>query len=80
MATLQAAPTRHHVSHWAIQRNTYQPMLTWSWPKEGGRDNKKQHKMANKQQAIRQHFAKNRKQATAYASHQVTLLEALGHP
>ena len=36
--------------------------------------------MANKQQAIRQHFAKNHKQATAYASHQVTLLGALGHP
>ena len=27
-------------------------MLTWSGPKEGGRDGKKQHKMANKQQAI----------------------------
>ena len=81
MATLQAAPTRHCVSHWTVQWNTYQPMLTWPWPKEGGRDGKKHSikwQISNK--LLRQHFAKNRKQATAYASHQVTLLEALGHP
>ena len=32
-------------------------------------EGKTQHKMASKQQAIGQHFAKNCKQATAYTSH-----------
>ena len=29
---------------------------------------------------LQQHFVKNRKQATAYISHEVPLVEASGHP
>ena len=36
-----------------MQWNTYQPILTWPLPQEGGRDGKKpKQKMARKQQAI----------------------------
>ena len=45
---------------------------------EGMGKNSTKWQISNK--LLRQHFAKNRKQATAYASHQVTLLGALGHP
>ena len=43
---------------------------------------KPKHKMACKQQAkyLQQHFAKKCKQATAYTSHEVPLLEEMGHP
>ena len=48
---------------------------------EGGRDGKNQSTNwhANSKQ-LQQHFAKNCKQATAYISHKVPLLEASGHP
>ena len=48
---------------------------------EGGRNGKNQgtNWHANSKQ-LQQHFAKNCKQATAYISHEVPLLEASGHP
>ena len=48
---------------------------------EGGRDGKNQRTNwhANSK-LLQQHFAKNCKQATAYISHEVPLLEASGHP
>ena len=48
---------------------------------EGGRDGKNQSTNwhANSK-LLQQHFAKNCKQATAYISHEVPLLEASGHP
>ena len=41
---------------------------------------KQKHTMAHKQQAIATTLCKELKQATAYISHKVPLLEALGHP
>ena len=54
----------------------YLPTNTWPLPQEGGRDGKNQ----STKQAISKHFVKNCKQATAYTSHKVPMLEALGHP
>ena len=46
---------------------------------EGGRDGKNQSTNWHTKQ-LKQHFAKNCKQATAYISHKVPLLETSGHP
>ena len=69
-------------SHWTIQWNTYRPNTYLAHTKrEGGRDGKNQRTNwhANSK-LLQQHFAKNCKQATAYISHEVPLLEASGHP
>ena len=50
-------------------------------PTEGGRDRKNQStKWHANSKLLQQHFTKNCKQATEYTSHEVPLLEALGHP
>ena len=79
MATLRAAPTRHHHTEQfsGILTDQYYQALTSS-RREGWE--KPKHKMAHKQQAIAKDFAKNSKQTTAYTSHEVPLLKALGHP
>ena len=81
MATLRAAPTRHHHTEQfsGILTDQYLPSLYLK--KEGGRDGKNQSTNwhANSK-LLQQHFAKNCKQATAYISHELPLLEASGHP
>ena len=71
----------HQALSLSIQGNTYQPILNWPLPQEGGRDGKNQStKWHTNNKLLQQHFVKNCKQATAYTSHEVPLLEALGHP
>ena len=52
MATLRATPNQ--TLSLSIQWNTYQPILNWPLPQEGGREGWEtpKHKMAHKQQAI----------------------------
>ena len=68
-------------SHWTIQWNTYRPNTYLAHTSRGRRDGKNQSTNwhANSK-LLQQHFAKNCKQATAYISHEVPLLEASGHP
>ena len=68
-------------SHWTIQWNTCRPNTYLAPHQEGGRDGKNQSTNwhANTKQ-LQQHFAKNCKQATAYVSREVPLLQASGHP
>ena len=77
MATLWAAPTRHRHTE-QFSGILYWPILTWPRGREGWE--KQKHKMAHKQQAIATTLCKELKQATAYISHKVPLLEASGHP
>ena len=72
------------LSHWAIQWNTYRPILTWPIPQKGGREEGMGKNQSTKWHAnsnlLQHHFAKNCKQATTYTSHEVPPLEAPGHP
>ena len=69
-------------SHWTIQWNTYRPNTYLAHSKrEGGMGKTKgQLNWHANSKLLQQHFAKNCKQATAYISHEVPLLEASGHP
>ena len=76
-----ASDPHQALSHWTIQWNTYWPILTWPFPQEGGRDGKNQStKWHANNKLLHKQSAKNCKQATVYTSHEVLLLEALGHP
>ena len=80
MATLRAALTRHHHAERfsGILTDQYLP---GPYLKRGGGMGKNQStKWHANSKLLQQHFAKNSKQATAYISHKVPLLEAMGHP
>ena len=80
MATLRAAPTRHHHAERfsGILTNQYLP---GPYLKRGGGMGKNQStKWHANSKLLQQHFVKNSKQATVYISHKVPLLEAMGHP
>ena len=79
MATLQAAPTSHVTLNNSVE---YLPTNAYLALTSRGREGweKPKYKMACKQQAIKKHFAKNYKQEIVYTSHEVPLLDALGHP
>ena len=81
MATMQAAPTRHrHTEQFSGMEYLPTQYLTSQY-QEGGMDGKNQStKWHANSKLLQQHFAKNCKQATAYISHKVPLLEASGHP
>ena len=81
MATLRMAPTRqcHTEQFSGILTNQYYPGPYHR--REGGRDGKNQSTKGHaNSKLLQQHFVKNCKQATAYTTHEVPLLEASGHP
>ena len=80
MATLQAAPTRHrHTEQFSgILADQYLPGPYLK--REGGMGKNQSTKWYANSKLLQQHFTKNCKQATAYISHEVPLLEASGHP
>ena len=57
--------TPQALSHWTVQWNTYEPVLTWPWTKESGRVGKKKNstKMSSKQQESSEDTAQNYKEA-----------------
>ena len=70
-------------SHWTIQWNTYRLNSYLAHTKREGGMGKTKAQTGTQTvllQLLQQHFAKNCKQATAYISHEVPLLEASGHP
>ena len=87
MATLQAAPTKGTITlNNSVEYLPTQYLGTFFYvprpmPQGGGRDGKSQGtKWHTNIKLLQRHFAKNCKQATAYISHEVPLLEATGHP
>ena len=75
MATLWAAPTRHRHTEQFSRILTDQYLPNPYLKREEGMGKTK----ANSK-LLQQHLAKNCKQATGYITHEVPLLEALGHP
>ena len=70
-------------SHWTIQWKTYRPttyVAHTSRGREGGMGKNQGTNWHANSKLLQQHFAKNWKQATAYISLEVPLLEALGPP
>ena len=80
MATLRAAPTRHRHTEQFSGIITDQYLPGPYLKREGRRDGKNQSTWHANSKLLQQHFAKNCKQATAYTSLEVPLLEASGHP
>ena len=80
MTTLRAAPTRHsHTEQFSgILTDQYLPGPNLK--REGGMGKNQSTKWHANSKLLQQHFAKKCKQATAYISHKVPLLEASGHP
>ena len=81
MATLRAAPAKGTVT----LNNSVEYLPTQHLPRPipqgGGRDGKNQAtNWHTNSKLLQRHFAKNCKQATAYISHEVPLLEVTGHP
>ena len=80
MATLRAVPTRHHHTEQFNGKLTDQYLPGLYLKREGGMGKNQSTKWHANSKLLQQHFAKNCKQATVYASHEVPLLEASGHP
>ena len=80
MATLRAAPTRHHHTEQFSGILTDQYLPGPYLKREGGMGKNQSTKWHANSKLLQQHFAKNWKQATVYISHKVPLLEAMGHP
>ena len=80
MATLQVAPTRHRYTEQFSGILTDQYLPGPYLKREGGMRKNQSAKWYTNSKLLQQHFAKNCKQATAYISHEVPLLEASGHP
>ena len=82
MATLRAAPTRHrHTEQFSgIVTDQYLPGSYLKKGGGGGMGKNQSTKWYANSKLLQQHFEKNCKQATAYISHEVPLLEASGHP
>ena len=80
MATLRAAPTRHSHNEQFSGILTDQYLPGPYLKREGGMGKNQSTKWHANSKLLQQHFAKNCKQATAYISHEVPLLEASGHP
>ena len=82
MATLQVAPTRHHHTEQFSGILTDQYLPGPYLKREAGRDGKNQstnwHASSKLLKNTLQRTAS--KQATAYTNHEMSLLEALGHP
>ena len=81
MATLRAAPTKGTVTLNNSVEYLPTQYLPRPIPQGEGRDGKSQGtNWHTNSKLLQRHFAKNCKQATAYISHEVPLLEAMGHP
>ena len=80
MATLRAAPTRHHHTEQFSGILTDQYLPGPYLKREGGMEKNQSTKWHPNSKLLQQHFTKKYKQATAYISHEVPLLEASDHP
>ena len=80
MATLRAAPTRHHHTEQFSGRLTDQYLPDPYLKRGGGMGKNQSTKWHANSKLLQQHFAKNCKQATVYKGHEVALLEASDHP
>ena len=80
MATLRVTPTKHRDTEQfsGILSDQYLPGPYLK--REGGMGKNQSTNWHTNSKLLQQHFAKNCKQATAYISHEVPLLEASGHP
>ena len=80
MATLRAAPTRYRHTEQFSGVLTDQYLPGPYLKRERGMAKNQSTKWHANSKLLQQHFVKNCKQATAYISHEVPLLEASGHP